>query len=109
MDKYQARKELHKDRLQEEVIKAIKTTMIGALASVEEKFGSIWGFKSERPLTDDEQYFSDLFQEVRKEILDKGNTQIKKVKSIIDPYSVDYVGYTINIALPRRKEENNEC
>lgn len=106
MDKVQARKELHKDHLQEEVKKAIKTTMIGALSSVEEKFGAIWGFKSDRPLTEDEQYFSDLFQELRKEILDKGNTQIKKMKSMIDPYSVEYVGYSINLALPVRRKED---
>ncbi len=108
MDKYQARKELHKDHVQNEVTKAIKTTMIGALASVEEKFGNIWGFKKNGQLTEDEQYFSDLYQELRKEILDKGNNQVKKAKSLLDLYEVDYVGYTVTLTMPVRKERNEE-
>jgi hypothetical protein len=108
MDKYKARKELHKDHVQSEVIKAIKTTMIGALSSIEEKLGNIWGFKENRPLTEDEQYFAEVYQELRKEILDRGNGQIKAIKAKIDLYELDYVGYQMNLVLPTRRKENDE-
>jgi len=108
MDKNKARKEYNKDKVQGEVTKAIKTTMIGAIASIEEKFGRLWAFNEQRPLTEEEQLFFDIFTDLRKEILDKGNSQIKKVKTIIDAYDIDYIGYTLNIALPVKRQEKEE-
>ena len=91
-----------KDRLQQAVIKAIKTTMVGAVASIEEKFGSLWGQDKKSGLTETEQKFLTLFMELRKEILDKGNTQIRNCKQILDGHNVDFVGFHLNLPVVRR-------
>lgn len=105
MDNKNARKELHKDKLQGEIIRAIKTTMIGALSKIEEKLGYLWAFQENRELTNDEQYFLDLYSELRKDILDNGNNQIKKTKALVDTYEVEYIGYTLHLVAPVRRKE----
>ena len=102
------RKEYHKDKVQNEITSKMKTMMIGALSSIEEHFGELWALGKNRPLTDTEQRFYDAFMLLRKEILDRGNTQIKSAKMLLDPYDIDYVGYTLELRLPvvRRDNEN---
>lgn len=99
------RKEYHKDKVQNEVSAKMKTMMIGALSSIENYFGELWAMGQNRPLTKDEQKFYDTFMVLRKEILDKGNTQIKNVKMFLDPYDIDYVGYSIELKLPVVRRE----
>ena len=77
-----------KDRLKEEIRKNITTTMIGALASIEDKLGFLW---EERTPKSDEYY--ELFEQLRTEILDKGNDQIKLAIRNLDKYEVEYRKY----------------
>lgn len=59
----------------------IRTTMIGAISKIEEKFGQFWGFgKPEEERTDRQKKVHDLFMELREEILDLGNEQIRKFR-----------------------------
>lgn len=61
--------------------KYIKTTMIGAIARIEQKFGVFWGFgKPDDQKTDRQKKIYSLFMELREEILDLGNEQIRKFK-----------------------------
>ena len=76
--------------------------MIGAIASIEEKLGSLWGHGENRQLTDKEKNLRETFMEMRKVILDRGNTQIRACKSLVDGYSVEFIGYTITLPVVRR-------
>lgn len=81
-----------KKRLGKIISQKIRTTMIGALESFEYKF--------EKYLEDPE--FKDMFQEVRKEILDNGNNQIRATEKELEQYEVKWNRYTIVMPVKRR-------
>ena len=81
-----------KNKLKIEVEKRLKTTMIGALASFEEGFGEAIGLNSDNP-TEKQERLCDVWEDVRKEILDRGNRQIKIALEEIDCYDVQYGGF----------------
>lgn len=91
--------ERSKNRLKKEAKKKIQTTMIGAISSVEKYFGFLWGEGSEEELTKDQSYMRDIFEELRTEILDKGNTQIRNLDGEIENYQVTWEKYHINIPI----------
>lgn len=64
--------------LQKLAKKRCTTIFIGSLDSIEQKIGYLWGNgKQFEQLTEREKLFLQLWKDLRKEILDKGNTQIK--------------------------------
>lgn len=91
--------EADKDKLQQVVSKAMKTIMIGAIASIEEKFGELWGSGQ---MDEEQQKFYNVFMECRKDILDKGNNQIRNCKTLMDGYTVEYSGFSITLPVVRR-------
>lgn len=84
-----------KDRLSKILKKKVETTMIGALSSMEEHFGFLWNNKGE--LTPEQQMMYDLYQRVRSEILDKGNTQARNIDAELNQYEVKWLKYSITI------------
>lgn len=96
------KQELDKDKLQEAITKSMKTIFIGAIASIEEKFGALWAHGENRPRTPEESQLYAVFTELRKEILDKGNTQVRSCKQLVDGYTVEYTGYQITLPVVRR-------
>jgi len=87
-DKY---KEQSKERLSDNIKKKIKTTMIGAISSIEDHFGE---------LLDSDESLSALFQNVRADILDKGNHQLRNVDVELSQYDVEWNRY--NCTMPVR-------
>lgn len=72
----------------EQVEKAIRTTMIGALSSLEENFGHLWAHGvPENELSDIEWENRQIYYLTRQGFLDKGNNQIRKLK---DKPEVEY-------------------
>ena len=100
----QARKDRYKvdskNRLSKIVKKKIKTTMIGALASVEKHFAFLWGEDDDR--TADQQAMYDIFQELRSDILDKGNAQARNVDAELNQYEVEWLRYQREIPMRPR-------
>lgn len=92
-DKY---KQDSRDRLGKIVKKKVETTMIGALSSIEQHFGFLWENKSGQ-LTQEQQVMHDLYQKVRSEILDKGNTQARNVDAELAQYDINWLKYTVTI------------
>jgi len=91
------RKQFAQKRLETNIVKKIKTTMIGALASFEDGFGHLWGKDiPEDQLDSDELKFSDMWEEIRSEILDKGNLQIRAAKDELSEYETDWNMYQID-------------
>jgi hypothetical protein len=93
--------ERSKTRLKKEVKKRIQTTMIGSISSIEKFFGFLWGEESDDELTKEQARMRDIFEEMRTEILDKGNSQIRSTDSEIENYDVVWNMYHINLPIKR--------
>ena len=76
MDRKLILEQRSKIRLKKDVKKKIETTMIGALASIEKYLGELWGHDLPDP-TPEQTQLKEVYEELRSEILDKGNTQIR--------------------------------
>jgi|TARA_R100000008_G_C3513187_1_gene129926 hypothetical protein len=100
MDRKSILEQRSKIRLKKDIKKKIETTMIGALASVEKYFGSLWGFDAPNP-TQEQAQMKEVFEELRSEILDKGNAQIRNAESEVENYDVTWNKYHINIPIQR--------
>jgi hypothetical protein len=90
-----------KSRLSKILKKKVETTMIGALSSIEEHFGFLWGningSVSLNDLTEEQRIMYDAYQKIRSEILDKGNTQSRNIDAELNQYEVNWVRFTVNI------------
>lgn len=93
--------ERSKTRLKKEIKKRIQTTMIGSLSSVEKYFGFLWGENLESELTKEQMRMREIFEEMRTEILDKGNSQIRNSDSEIENYEVVWTKYHINLPIKK--------
>ena len=97
-----------RDRLSKILKKKIENTMIGALSSIEEHLGFLWDAKDGQ-LTEDQVYMKDLYQKVRSEILDKGNTQARNVDAELSQYDVKWLKYTIKMPVIKQTEEEGNA
>ena len=98
--KDQKYREKSKKRLSTIVGTKIKTSFIGAISSCEKNFGFLWGHgKNEEELTDQELQMKELWEEIRTEILDNGNTQLRAASNEIENYSINWDRYSIGLNL----------
>ena len=97
MSKDEHYKQKSKDRLSVAMQRKVQTTMIGALSSIEDHLGFLWGHNSEAPLTNDQEEFKRAYENLRSEILDKGNAQIRNVESELSTYDVIWNRYKYQI------------
>ena len=87
----QRREAYKKKRLEENITKKIRTTMIGALKSFEDGFGYLWGINLDfDQLTNEQIKFNDLWEDVRNDVLNKGNSQIRAAQDELEEYWMDY-------------------
>ncbi len=100
MDKKKAMNDRSKDRLRKEISKRINTTMIGAIASIEKYFGKMWGFENQ-DVTPQQERLREVFEELRSEILDKGNAQIRNIESELSSYDVVWNRFHIDLPIKR--------
>jgi len=109
-DKSNKYKEVSKDRLLKISKKKIQTTMIGALSTVEKHFGFLWGHESGEALTPEQEHMKQLFDEVRSEILDRGNNQARNLEAEFNNYEINWLRYQITLPvkdIATIKEEQN--
>ena len=108
----QRNKEISKDSLFKSCKKKIQTTMIGALSTLEESFGFLWGFEGpEDELTKEQEHLKDIYEEARAKILDRGNTQIRNLESEFAGFEITKkrYKYTIPVKSPNSLEgEEND-
>ena len=81
--------------------------MIGALSSIEDHFSFLWT-SQEDTLSPEQKIMYDLFQKVRSEILDKGNTQSRNVDAELAQYDVKWLRYQVSLPLQVRKTGEDE-
>jgi len=100
-------KEISKDRLYQISKKKVQTTMIGALSSVETHFGFLWGIGQDSvELTPEQEELKSIFDKVRSEILDRGNTQIRNLEAEISNYDIHWKRYSINLPVVEGDDDN---
>jgi len=102
------RKEVSKDSLFKSCKKKIQTTMIGALDTIEKKFGFLWGFENENELTPEQKQIKDIYQEIRAVILDRGNTQIRNLEAEFSGYEIQRKRYNINLPIVNPTTQGDE-
>ena len=95
-------KEVSRDALFKASKKKIQTTMIGALSTIEEHFGFLWGLDSdEEKLTPEQKHVRSIFEDIRAKILDRGNTQIRNLESELVNYEISKKKYFINLPVAK--------
>ena len=92
-------KEKSKDRLTKNCKKKVQTTMIGALSSIEDHLGFLWGHKSDEALSEEQEKMRQLYEELRSEILDKGNTQMRNIDAELTQYDINWNRYQYKIPI----------
>jgi hypothetical protein len=85
-----------KERLKKIASTKIRTTMIGALDSIEKHLGYLW---------EDNEELREIYEIVRQEILDRGNDQIRGLNSEMDHYDIEWLRYQLKLNV-RSKQEN---
>jgi hypothetical protein len=94
-------------RLQRAVETKINTTMIGAIAAVEAKFGNLWGQgKPASELTDRELEMLALKDELRTEILNNGNNQKRAATAEINQYDIEWKRHHMELHVQDRQEKD---
>lgn len=92
-----------KDRLSKILKKKVETTMIGAISSIEDHFSFLWDAKGSE-MTQENRFMFDLFQKVRSEILDKGNSQSRNVDAELAQYEVRWMKYSIDMPIVNNED-----
>ena len=63
--------------------------MIGALSTLENSFGFLWGLNiEEEDKTPEQKKIYEIYEEARSQILDRGNTQIRNLESEFVNYEI---------------------
>lgn len=95
-DKY---KESSKQRLLKIIATKIKTSFIGSLDEFEKSFGVLWGHgKHVSELTEEEHEFKKMWDDCRKQILTKGNDQIRAMEKELQNNDIEWTRF--NMKLP---------
>jgi hypothetical protein len=87
-----------KKRLQSIIETKIRTTFIGALDAFERTFGDLWGYDSDEEPNKSQQSLKKLWQQVRNDILDLGNNQLRAAHLEIENHTIKWDRY--NMVIP---------
>ena len=107
-EKEQKYKVNSKDRLFKIASKKIKTTMIGALSTLEENLGFLWGHESDEDISPEQQHMKTIFEQVRSDILDKGNTQIRNLEAEFNYYDITWLRFQVDLPVKPVEEPDKE-
>lgn len=88
----------------------VRTVFIGALAKFEEKFGFLWGYGQEAPLTPEQEELKELWIQCRTEVLNHGNNQRRALLNEIENQTVSWNRHHMSLPVKPLKssEEGNE-
>ena len=107
-EKEQKYKVNSKDRLFKIASKKIKTTMIGALSTLEENLGFLWGHETDEDISPEQQHMKTIFEQVRSDILDKGNTQIRNLEAEFNYYDITWLRFQVDLPVKPVEEPDKE-
>jgi hypothetical protein len=100
-------KDKSKKRLSNIISTKIKTSFIGAISCCEEHFGFLWGHgKEDVELDENELAMKEIWENVRAQILDNGNTQLRASINEISNYTINWDRY--HMELPVKDPDSKE-
>lgn len=80
-----------KEKLKKVISTKFRTTFIGAISSVEEFFGFLWGHNlPEEELTGNQKKWREVWLECRTSILNNGNSQLRAIDNELKNCDVSY-------------------
>lgn len=99
-----------KQKIIECVNRHVRTTMVGAVATVEHYFGFLWGLNEDREITAEEQELANKFAELRSQVFDIGNLQMRNFAGELHQYIISRKKYslTLPVITGKRTEEKHE-
>lgn len=101
--------EKSKKRLSNIVSTKVKTSFIGAISACENHFGVLWGHgKNDEELDENEIAMREVWEDVRAQILDNGNTQLRAAMNEIDDYTITWNRYSMSIPVKNEEPDNKE-
>ena len=102
-------RDVSRDKLFKTAKKKIQTTMIGALSTLEESFGFLWGFDGkEEDRTLEQKRIHEIYEDARAKILDRGNTQIRSLESEFVNYDIVRKQNYITLPVKPQGEDKHE-
>jgi len=101
--------ESSKRRLMTIAEKKLKTTFIGNIDILEKMIGFMWGHgKPLSELTEDEKKWRDLWDEMRTEILNNGNNQLRALLNEISEYTISWNRYNLKTIMRNEDGEDQK-
>jgi len=102
-------REVSRDTLFKSAKKKIQTTMIGALSTIEDSFGFLWGFslEEEPDITPEQRHLKNIYEDARAQILDRGNTQIRNLEIEFADYEINRKKHYINLPVMQPSQRPN--
>lgn len=92
------------ERLEYIVDKKFKTCFVFPIAQFEIMFGSLWGYGlEENELNADQKIMRKKWEEVRLQILNKGNVLRRSLLKELDLHEVKFVGYHTDFKVGAKK------
>jgi len=91
----------------EQIETRFKTIMIGSLARFESEFGSLWN-NNDDPSNNQEAYFRDKWEDLRHELLDHGNNQIRQGLEELNMYLNSVEKYKLQVFYNQNRRNNDE-
>ena len=99
-------KEKSKKRLSNIITTKMKTSFIGAISACEDNFGFLWGHKkNEEELTENELAMREIWESLRAQILDNGNSQLRSSINEIDNYNIEWSRFHLDFSTTQEKGE----
>tara|TARA_R110000824_G_scaffold220199_2_gene407252 strand:- start:78 stop:473 length:396 start_codon:yes stop_codon:yes gene_type:complete len=98
-----------KKRLSNIISTKMKTSFIGAISACEKHFGFLWGHdKNDEDLSENERAMKEIWEDIRAQILDNGNNQLRAVINEMGNYSIHWDRYSLDfpIQLTQENKEN---
>jgi len=98
----------NKKNLIKQLNKRFQTTIIGALARMEDNFGYLWGHNSDKELSEKQEEFLNLWETTRTSILNHGNHQMRNaIDDVIDFLDAEQEYYRYNFIIKNNKENRS--
>lgn len=97
-----------KKKLQEKIEKQMTSIMVGSLNAIELEMGFLWGH-NERETSEVQESIKQLYEKVRGAIFDKGNSEIKKMRTEMDKYDVGCHQGSVTLPVLKQNETVSEA
>lgn len=97
-----------KKRLEKIIGTKIRTAFIGALAAFEEEFGFLWGHDIDGPVTDEQKDLAQIWENVRTQILNNGNHQLRAAKQELENHLIKWNRYQYTLLHPDKIDNRNK-